>query len=119
MFGIIYFKLLLLFLSFIGKSLTDQANIGFTIDTEGKRVITTQITGQTEFSAIAFTEIGTLIKYKSDTSIVSTKKFTDNDIIDITTSSFICQYATNKVVLTRDKKIFEITFNSNGEDSLT
>ena len=118
MFGIIYFKLLLLFLSFIGKSLTDQANIGFTIDTEGKRVITTQISGQTEFSAIAFTEIGTLIKYKSDTSIVSTKKFEVDDT-NAYTKSFICQYATNKVVLTRDKKIFEITFNSNGEDSLT
>ena len=119
MFRIIYFKLFLLFLSFIGKSLTDQANIGFTIDTEGKKVITTQITGQTEFSAIAFTEIGTLIKYKSDTSIASTQKFTENGISGYTTSSFICQYTTNKVVLTRDKKIFEITFNSNGEDSLT
>ena len=109
----IYFKLILFF-CFIGKSLSAKANTGFTIDTEGKKVVTTQITGQNEFTAIAFTEIGSLIKYKSDTSIVSTKKFEDPDLNSYT-KSFICQYSINKVVLTRDKKIFEITLNSDGD----
>ena len=110
----IYFKLILFFFCFIGKSLSAKANKGFTIDTEGKKVVTTQITGQNEFTAIAFTEIGSLIKYKSDTSIVSTKKFEDPDLNSYT-KSFICQYSINKVVLTRDKKIFEITLNSDGD----
>ena len=114
-----YFKFILLFISFICKTFSNPANKGFTIDTEGKNVVTTKITDQGEFYAIAFTEIGTLIKYKSDTSIITTKQFTEFGTTSGYTKSFICQYSTNKVVLTRDKKIYEITLSSTGDDTLT
>ena len=114
-----YFKFILLFISFICKTFSNPTNKGFTIDTEGKNVVTTKITDQGEFYAIAFTEIGTLIKYKSDTSIITTKKFPEFGTNSGYTKSFICQYSTNKLVLTRDKKIYEITLSSTGDDTLT
>ena len=85
---------------------------GFTIDTKGKQVVTTKIQGRADYTSIALTEIGTLIKYKSDSSIVSAEKFSNSNILSDYTRSFMCQYSTNKVVFTRDKKIFEINLNS-------
>ena len=90
---------------------------GFTIDSEGKNVITTKIINQ-EFTSIALTEKGTLIKYKSDSSILSTQKFTLNSLISGYTKSFMCQYSDNRVILTRDYNLFEITFNSDGNSSI-
>ena len=89
---------------------------GFTIDTEGKNVYTTKITGQGDCTSIALTQEGTLIKYKSDSSIITTYKFTD--ITKTFDKSFMCQYTTNKVVLTRDKSLYEIEFASNGNVAL-
>ena len=109
------FKIILIFTIFICKSYSYK---GYTIDTEGKNVVTTSIRDQSGFNSIAFTEIGTLIKYKSDSSILSTYKFTNNDLNQRYNKSFICQYSSNKVVLTRDTTIFEITFGSNGVDTL-
>ena len=93
---------------------------GFTIDTEGKNVSTAKISNQGECTSIAFTEKGTLIKYKSDSSIISTYEFPNKEILstDIYYKSFMCQYSTNKVIVTRDKKIFEIEFASSGDDIL-
>ena len=111
-----FFRYILLFIAFIGKS---YSYTGYTIDTEGKNVVTTNIKGQSGFNSIALTEKGTLIKYKSDSSILSTYEFTNSNILNQEYSkSFICQYKTNNVVLTRDNKIFEITFGSNGENTL-
>jgi hypothetical protein len=110
-----FFKFIFIFITFICKSYSYN---GFTIDTEGKNIVTTSIRDQSGFNSIAFTEIGTLIKYKSDSSILSTYKFTNNDLNQRYNKSFICQYSSNKVVLTRDKTIFEITFGSNGVDTL-
>ena len=112
-----FFQFILIFITFICKSYSYQ---GYTIDTEGKNVITTNIKGQNGFNSIAITEIGTLIKYKSDSSILSTFKFSNSNILNQGYSkSFICQYKSNNVILTRDKIIFEITFGSNGEVTLS
>ena len=93
---------------------------GFTIDTEGKNVSTAKISNQGECTSIAFTEKGTLIKYKSDSSIISTYEFPNKNILTTVNyyKSFMCQYSTNKVIVTRDKKIFEIEFASSGDDIL-
>ena len=111
-----HFNFIFLFISLFYKSFSIPIPTGFTIDIEGQNVVTTKITGQTEFYAIAITEIGTLIKYKSDSSILSIHKLPDLNMVY--TKSFICQYHNKKVVVTRDKKIFEITFDSEGEPSL-
>ena len=112
-----HFNFIFLFISLFYKSFSIPIPTGFTIDIEGQNVVTTKITDQTEFYAIAITELGTLIKYKSDSSILSTQKL--QDLSPGYTKSFICQYKTNKVALTRDNKVYEITFDSNGEASLT
>ena len=92
---------------------------GFTIDTQGKNVSTAKITGQGDCTSIALTEEGTLIKYKSDSSIISTYKFSNSNVLAKDYSkSFMCQYSNNKVVLTRDKSIYEIEFKSNGVDTI-
>ena len=112
-----YFTFIFLFICFISKSFCYK---GFTIDTQGKKVVTTKVTNQGDCSSVAFTEIGTLIKYKSDSSIISTKKLSNSNLgTEYTQSSFICQYTNNELVLTRDKKIFKITLNTNGGDSIT
>ena len=112
-----YFTFIFLFICFISKSFCYK---GFTIDTQGKNVVTTKVTNQGDCSSVAFTEIGTLIKYKSDSSIISTKKLSNSNLgTEYTQSSFICQYTNNELVLTRDKKIFKITLNTNGGDSIT
>ena len=110
-----FFIIVLLLVSFICKSFCTK---GFTIETEGKNVVTTKITNQDKFSAIALTEAGTLFKYNSSSSIVSTTNFHTQLSTGYSSSSFICQYETNKVVLTRDKKIFEITLDSNEADTI-
>ena len=92
---------------------------GFTIDTEGKNIVTAKISNQGDCEFIAFTEKGTLIKYASNSSIISTQDLSSNSLTTGYSKSFMCQYLTNKIVVTRDKSIFEITLNSNGEDSLT
>ena len=111
-----HFNFIFLFISFFYKSFSIPIPTGFTIDIEGQNVVTTKIKDQSEFTSIALTEIGTLIKYKSDSSILSTQKLLGLDTGY--TKSFICQYQTNKVALTRDSKVYEITFNPNGIDYL-
>ena len=69
---------------------------GFTIDTLGKNVSTAKITGQGDCTSIALTEEGTLIKYKSDSSIISTYKFSNSNVLAKDYSkSFMCQYSNN------------------------
>ena len=45
----------------------------FTIDSEGKNIITTKVTNFGECTSIAITQKGSFIKYKSDSSIISSK----------------------------------------------
>jgi len=118
-----FFLFIIIVNSFL-KCLTStsvKAVQGFTIDTEGKNVVTTEITNQGDCKFIAFTEKGTLIKYALNSSIISAKDISNNQLTTTTpySKSFMCQYLINKIVVTRDKEIFEITLNSNGEDSLT
>ena len=118
-----FFLFIIIVNSFL-KCLTStsvKAVQGFTIDTEGKNVVTTEITNQGDCKFIAFTEKGTLIKYALNSSIISAKDISNNQLTTTETysKSFMCQYLINKIVVTRDKEIFEITLNSNGEDSLT
>ena len=92
---------------------------GFTIEIQGKNILTAKITGQGDCTSIALTEEGTLIKYKSDSSIISTYKFSNSNVlVKGYSKSFMCQYSNNKVVLTRDKSIYEIEFKSNGVDTI-
>ena len=86
----------------------------FTIDSNGGNIITTNIQNYEEFSSIAITNKGTFIKYKSDSSIISTEIKEDLAFIDSYIKAFMCQYSTNKVILIRDDEIKEIELDTNG-----
>ena len=91
----------------------------FTIHSEGKDVITSRVYNQGECSSIAITHMGAFIKYKSDSSIISSQ-IKDELKLESTISNskdFMCQYATNKVILIRNEKMTEITLDGNGSFS--
>ena len=91
----------------------------YSIDFRGKNIITIKLNSNIgDCSSIAITEKGSYIRYKSDSSIISSKSF-DNLYWPSTISyskSFICQYENEKIIMTRgDKDIYEITL-TNSED---
>ena len=91
----------------------------YSIDYRGKNIITIKLNPPIGIcSSIAITETGSYIRYKSDSSIISSKYF-ENLNWPSTTSyskSFICQYDDKKIILTRgDKHIYKITL-SESED---
>ena len=87
----------------------------FTIDSEGKNIITTKVTNFGECTSIAITQKGSFIKYKSDSSIISSKKYSFLEETNNYEKSFLCQSSSNKIILTRDNKITEIILNSDGD----
>ena len=86
----------------------------FTIHSEGKDVITSRVYNQGECSSIAITHMGAFIKYKSDSSIISSQVKDELKSTISNSKDFMCQYATNKVILIRNQMMTEITLDGNG-----
>ena len=85
----------------------------FTIHSEGKNIITSKVSNQGECKSIAITQGGSFIKYKSDSSIIS------SEIIEILTTTeetnyFMCQFSDNHIILIRNKEMTKIELDGNG-----
>ena len=88
----------------------------FTIDSQGGNIITIklkEILG--ECSSIAITDKGTLIRYKSDSSIISFEEGDNNILSSPNAKFFICQYAQNEIILIKGLTISKITLTNNEE----
>ena len=94
----------------------------YSIDYRGKNIITIKLNPPIgNCSSIAIIEAGSYIRYKSDSSIISSKYFENlNWPSTISYSkSFISQYEDKKIILTRgDKHIYKITLTES-EDITT
>ena len=90
----------------------------FNIDSQGGNVIAMKLNApKGDCSSIAITDIGTFIKYKSDSSIISvSKNFPNlNGPNSPYKKSFICQYNDNNIILTRDNNVYRIALNGTGD----
>lgn len=92
----------------------------FSIDSQGGNVITIKLKYKLgDCSSIAITDKGTFIRYKSDSSIISAKKY---EQLQSTSNKkpFICQYDRKKIILIREEEhILKITLNENENDDIT
>ena len=86
----------------------------FTIESEGKNIVTTKVSNKGDCSSIAITQTGVFIQYRSDSSIISSNKV---DPLSTTKDSkyFMCQFSNDEVILVRDTEMIEIKLDENGK----
>ena len=90
----------------------------FTIDSQGGNIITIKLkVNLGECSSIAITDKGTLIRYRSDSSIISFKEGNNNALSSPNAKFFICQITSYEIILIKGQTISKITLTDNDEFS--